>query len=172
MQPKDPHGSPASLASERGWMRQRARRMIGPNLRRYVDSEDLVQQVQLEAVRQLDGRTFDSPSAFRKWLGLLLRHRAIEVARRRRLTDSDASGSSVSDPVRGPATQCADRDDARALLVRLGELPDRDRRVVTLRVLEGLPFAEVARRLGLSEVHARVVFNRTLARLRARPGSA
>jgi DNA-directed RNA polymerase specialized sigma24 family protein len=60
------------------------------------------------------------------------------------------------------------REDSRYARDRLRVLSERDRCLVELRVLEGLPFSEVAARLGLkSEAHARVVFQRSLQRLRS-----
>ena len=51
----------------------------------------------------------------------------------------------------------------------MGELPGRDQKVVTLRIVEGLSFREVGIRLEVSEAHARVIFSRSIARLRASP---
>ena len=157
-----------ALEAERGWLRLRARRMIGPNLRRWVDSEDLVQQVQLDAARQMAGRTFETPAAFRGWLGKILRSRAVELARRRGCVAIESGVPEPRGNTAGPATRCSEQDEARAALRMLGSLSARDRRVVLLRVVEGKSFADVAAECGISEVNARVAFNRALGKLRSR----
>ncbi len=49
---------------------------------------------------------------------------------------------------------------------RLGQLPPALRDVLVLRNLDGLPFAEVARRMGRSSGAVRVLWLRALERLR------
>jgi RNA polymerase sigma-70 factor (ECF subfamily) len=169
--PPTPSEPRPSLAGERDWMRRRARRLLGPKLRRWADSEDVAQQAQLDAARQIDGRVFASQTAFRGWLGRILRNRVIELARRRGHADVESSASRCADSEGGPATRCAERDEALALHRRLAKLPERERRVVLLRVVEGLPFAEVGARVGVAEGHARVIFNRVLASLRLGAGA-
>jgi RNA polymerase sigma-70 factor (ECF subfamily) len=50
----------------------------------------------------------------------------------------------------------------------LGELPAQQRRAVELRVLDGLPYGAIGRRVGCSSTAARIRVSRGLKRLRAR----
>ena len=58
----------------------------------------------------------------------------------------------------------------RALLAALAELPERERRAVSLRYGAELPAAEVAELLGLSEANVRKICERARARLAERLG--
>lgn len=54
------------------------------------------------------------------------------------------------------------------MMVVLGQLAERDRLVLTLRYLEGLPYREVSRELGCPAHQARALCHRALRRLRRR----
>jgi RNA polymerase sigma-70 factor (ECF subfamily) len=58
-------------------------------------------------------------------------------------------------------------DDPGEVEGALCRLPDRERDAVSLRVLETLPYREIARRLGCSETAARIRVHRGLRRMRA-----
>jgi RNA polymerase sigma-70 factor (ECF subfamily) len=53
----------------------------------------------------------------------------------------------------------------RSLSLALTELPDEQRRAVELRVLEDLPYREIARRLSIRPAAARLRVSRALRRL-------
>ncbi len=57
-------------------------------------------------------------------------------------------------------------DVAESLRRALRKLPEAQRRVVVLKLLEGRPFAEIARLVGTSEAASRMRFMRGLERLR------
>ncbi|WP_412539065.1 SigB/SigF/SigG family RNA polymerase sigma factor [Longispora sp. K20-0274] len=58
--------------------------------------------------------------------------------------------------------------EARALLAPLlAELPDRERRMLTMRFAEELTQSQIAERLGVSQMHVSRLLTRTLAGLRA-----
>jgi len=153
-------------------------------LRGRVDSSDMVQETQLRAARhihQFQGRTEA------EWLAWLARIAEREVVRQLRqhlgaqkravgreqplvnavdsqdgLSRLEAWGQAQSSP-----SQAMLRDERALQLARaLAGLPDDYREVLVLRHVEGLPFADVAARLGRSEGAARVLWTRALKRLR------
>jgi RNA polymerase sigma-70 factor (ECF subfamily) len=65
-----------------------------------------------------------------------------------------------------PSQHAARREQAVLLADALGKLPDDYREVIILRHLEGLPFAEVAGRMGRSEDSVQKLWVRALANLR------
>jgi RNA polymerase sigma-B factor len=58
-------------------------------------------------------------------------------------------------------------EDFHALAPLLGELDDRDRRIIHMRFVEELTQAQIGERLGVSQMHVSRLLSRTLARLRA-----
>jgi RNA polymerase sigma-70 factor (ECF subfamily) len=57
-------------------------------------------------------------------------------------------------------------EDARRMRAAVVELPRRQREVLTLRIDGDLPFAEVAKVLGITENNAKVHFHHAVRRLR------
>jgi len=65
-----------------------------------------------------------------------------------------------------PSSDVRRREDAVALADHLAELPPDYRQVLVFRHLEGLPFREVAERMGRSHGAARMLWLRAIQRLR------
>jgi RNA polymerase sigma-70 factor (ECF subfamily) len=143
-------------------------------------AEEVVQDAWLGVLRGLSG--FEGRSSVRTWLFRILVNRARTAgARERRSIAVGAPGPAV-DPSRFDATghwaspperwveEADDRLDAAKLADRLrsaiGELPGRQREVVTLRDVEGLSSAEVCSVLEISESNQRVLLHRGRSRLR------
>ena len=142
------------------------------------DGADLVQRAflrALEAARRRARLPFRGPFPFRPFslrVGLnLAKNHARDEARWRRapLEAVDGEGlAAASGDDASPAEASllrAERDELVRAAVR--ELPRRQREVLTLRVDAGLPFAEVAQALGITEGNARVSFHHAARRLRA-----
>ena len=140
--------------------------MLGRKASGQMDSADAAQEVQLRALKNRPH--FPDRARRRGWMRTVLRNVIAGEGRRQQIVDF---GSSVPDPVDGessPSSVAALREESGYVLTLLHVLPERDRRVVELRVLEGRPFAEVAAAVGLNnEAHARVIFQRSLERLRS-----
>jgi RNA polymerase sigma-70 factor (ECF subfamily) len=86
------------------------------------------------------------------WLLALVRHRAIDIARRdgrhgsRQASDEQLEGrASVGDPLEAAVK----RDDAQQLLASLAMLPDAQAEVITLAYFGQLSHTEIAAQLGL-----------------------
>ena len=140
---------PAELIAHRAYLLRFARRRLHDP----VLAEDAVHDV-FEAV--LAGRAaFAGRSALRSWLTAVLKHKIVDLVRRRPLHESldDEAGEDAapasSEP--GPDEIAEQRERLAATLARIEALPASLREVVRLRVLEERDSAEVCRLLAISE---------------------
>ena len=160
----DPRFEP-SPALEQTWLRRQARRVLGDRLRTVVDSQDLAQEVQVLALEHARRARFAARRGFRGWLLAVLRNRAASLGRRRQPGPSDVDWEALAADGSSPSLGLKRQESAAEVRRRLGSLSERDREVVRLRVVEDLPWAEVAARIGIGEGHARVIFDRSAAKL-------
>jgi RNA polymerase sigma-70 factor, ECF subfamily len=144
-------------------------------------AEEVVQDTWMGVVRGVD--RFEGRSSFKTWLFRILVNRAkTSGVREHRSVPLDPTEPAVSpDRFDGngawaePLTPWeADADDrlvaatwGPALRAALDALPDRQRDVVLLRDVHGLPSEDVCDVLGLSEGNQRVLLHRGRSRLRA-----
>lgn len=140
-------------------------------------TQDVVHEVLVAVVRDLADTQFDGPEPFCAYLGTLVRHRLLdavrfhEAARRddRRRAAAPTAGIDVAAPDRREVTPSfAASLGERAALVRdaLGELAERQRRLLELRLIEGVTFGEIGKALGYaSEETARQAFHDAQAKL-------
>lgn len=134
-------------------------------VRRRVDSdaeaEDVAQDVFAAAAASLARSAGAAPPTL-GWLYTVARRRLVDRLRRRR-------PETVSLEVVGDPPAAADAYGplvARTLERALSALPDAQRRVVSLRLLEGRSFGEIAARLDVTEAACRMRFLRGLEALR------
>ena len=120
------------------------------------DAGDVVQDVFADAWQKL--ASVREPAAFAGWLMTMARHRAIDVARRRRPVDSFASVSVSPTP----------RAEAMAALAAIRALPETYRETLIMRLVEGLSGPEIAERTGMTPDSVRVHLSRGLKLLRHR----
>jgi RNA polymerase sigma-70 factor (ECF subfamily) len=167
--------------------RRRLGRMVAvrfdPRLAARVDPSDVVQETLAEAAANLDRYLRERPLPFYPWLRQLAQRRLIALyrrhvqARRRSVTRevgppglpdhsalalADRLFARTSSPSAGLRRQ-ERRDRVRAALAAL---PEPDREVLVLRILEALPTRETAAVLGISEVAVRSRQVRALDRLK------
>jgi RNA polymerase sigma-70 factor, ECF subfamily len=138
-------------------------------------AEDVVQDAYLAAWRSLD--TFDpTRGSTRTWLLTIVRNRALDVRRTRRLQPSQESvdGHVIVDR-QDVAIEVATRLDTRHARAAVRALPIPQQHVIELAFFRGLTHTEIATRLGLpvGTIKSRVRLG--LARLRtvlaARPAA-
>jgi RNA polymerase sigma-70 factor (ECF subfamily) len=140
-----------------------------------IDDSDLIQDALLEAARSFAGFQGTSLAEFTVWL----RRIAVRTAQRvlRGLVES-----AKRDPAReqdlGPPLELASRPDempsasairheqADQLAAVLAQLPEDMQLVVLYRVVDGLPHAAIAERLGRTPAAVRMLYLRALRRLR------
>jgi RNA polymerase sigma-70 factor (ECF subfamily) len=122
-------------------------------------AEELTQEVFAAAAKALpDERPGDPPVL--AWLYAVARRRFADEARRR----SRERRLSALLPVRG---QSEYEPIAGALRDAIATLPRGQARVVLLKLVRGLTFAEIGAEVGLTEAAAKMRFVRALERLRA-----
>ena len=133
-------------------LRSQVRRMLGSRLASGADAEDVVQEVLLRVLRNAgslrDGARFDA------WLAAMVRNAVADQLRARQrhpIPASDNHGEVEGAP---PASDESDETARRQLAAVLRpfaeRLPALYRDVITLSELEGVPHAEIARRLAIS----------------------
>jgi RNA polymerase sigma-70 factor (ECF subfamily) len=153
-----------------------ARVLLGPALRPYLDSLDLVQSVHRSLMLGLREDKFDisTPENLLALAMTMVRRKAARqwrhLKRQQRLeTGSTETGTlpdvlaSLSTPEEDPARTAQANDQIERWCANLNET---ERRLVGLRV-QGYNLNEIARELGLSDVALRVRLTRLRQRLRA-----
>jgi RNA polymerase sigma-B factor len=81
----------------------------------------------------------------------------------------DASGTLV-DLIGDDHDPFGDVEDRASVLPLLRRLPERERRIVTMRFVHGMTQSEIAARVGISQMHVSRLLTRSLRRLRAQLG--
>jgi RNA polymerase sigma-70 factor (ECF subfamily) len=177
------------LEMYRNYLLLLARFHVGRRLQGKLEPADLVQETFLDAHRHFAGFRGNSEPEFVGWLRQILagtlayqlrrylgtRQRdprrecdlAAELDRSSRELDAALLAGGAS-----PSQQAARREQAVLLADALQRLPPDCREVIVLRHLEGLPFAEVAQRMGRSLDVVKKLWPRALTRLRDLMGGA
>ena len=167
---------------------EQARSQVGRRLRVKLDVEDLLQEVSLEAYRDIGKFRGSTEGEFLCWLRKILnsillnqvRHyygtRRRDLRRERRIAadledSSRGLEQSLVAPHTSPTQQAARRERATQLAEAMETLPVAYREVIVLRHLEGLSFPEVARRMGRTEDSVKNIWVRALHRLRGLLGN-
>jgi RNA polymerase sigma-70 factor (ECF subfamily) len=137
------------------------------------DREDVAQEVFIRVLRYLEG--FRRGQPFSAWIYRVTVNAAHDWAGRRgRVARAespwDAGLEQVVDPAVDPAAAARAHELGRLLRQAMAELSPRERAVFTLRELEGLETAEVARVLGITQVTVRRHHGRAVRRLRSALG--
>jgi RNA polymerase sigma-70 factor (ECF subfamily) len=125
------------------------------------EAEDVVQDTLVKAWKSR-WRVRD-PEKFPAWLSTITRHRARDLARRRRpepLPHDFESAETVE------ATASANTDLDSEVQAALSQLPELHRAAVTLRYFEELDYATIEQTLGLSNGALRGILGRSLGVMR------
>ncbi|MCK5941798.1 MAG: sigma-70 family RNA polymerase sigma factor [Planctomycetes bacterium] len=140
-------------------------------------THDVVHEVLAAVVKDLADTSFEGAERFYAYLGTLVRHRLLDAVRFHEAARRD-DRKNVAEPTVGMAQAAADGREQtptmaaslgeRAGLVRdaLQELPERQRRLLELRLLEDATFPQIRDALGYaSDETARQAFQDAQARL-------
>jgi RNA polymerase sigma-70 factor (ECF subfamily) len=164
-----------------------ARLQISRRLQRKVDASDLVQETFLQAHKHFAGFRGNTEGELVSWLRQILatalanlvRHycgtRRRDVRLERNLEDELDESSRALDRAlvakhSSPSQRAARREQAVLLANALARLPAEYREVIVLRHLEGLKFADVARRMERTVDSVKKMWTPALAELRAALG--
>ncbi len=165
------------VARELPWIRNYVHGRLGKLLRARGDTEDYVQEAMLRVLCYGPRFATGNRQAFRHLLGRIVENSLRDQvdwhgAERRALakerpvpSDSVLHLDQPLQSVTRPSEVVARKEQQAWVALALELLEPDDRQVIRLRQWEGLPFAEVAERLGLPEDTARMRFKRALPRL-------
>ncbi len=156
-----------------------ARGRLGRQLRRALDSQDLVQEALTEAVQNLERFEYRGESSLIRWLSRLLEHRATANADKQSALKRDARREVSLEEDGAPVAQHAATDsdddpqrvasrneDEERLRDALHLLPERYREAILLRDYGGCSWEEIALELGLATPSAaRMLHVRAVTRL-------
>jgi RNA polymerase sigma-70 factor, ECF subfamily len=170
---------PAVLAAAQGGDEQAFAvlwRDLQPAVLRYFQvvageaAEDLAADTWVSVIRGL-ARFQGDEQAFRTWVFIVARHRAIDWRRQAVRRPSGSLPVEVLAERAGPddpVAEVLEAQSTRAALALIAELPADQAEVVALRVLGGMGVAEVARILGKRPGAVRLLAHRGLRRLAKR----
>lgn len=167
----------------RNYLTLLARLQIGQRLQAKVDPADLVQETLGEAYRDFALFRGTTECELMNWLRTILAHRAAKVVRhyygtqardlrleRQLRLDLDRSSAAVSQglvsPLTSPSQKLLRRENAVLLSDALERLPEHYRDVLIWRHIEGLSFADVARRMDRTVDSVKHIWSRALEQLR------
>lgn len=161
---KSPITSPAAFRDLYEWNRLSVFRYIyGLTGGRQADAEDLTAETFMRAWQSRERFEGDAASAT-GWLIRIAKRLVIDEYRR--TLQASRNPPSVPEAESTPE-HAALADEQKRFLVRLlGELPDEQREILTLRYLLGWRVIEIARHMGASENNISVTIHRTLSKLR------
>ena len=140
---------------------QRAYAVARAVLLSHEDAEDAVQEGFLHAHRALSRFRPDQP--FGAWLHRIISNAALDLARRRKVRDTDELVDTHASPFRDPAEADELHDRLRSALT---QIPDRQRSVLVLHDVEGYKHAEIGVMLGIPEGTARSDLHHARAAMR------
>ena len=122
------------------------------------EAEDAVQDALVKAWKSR--WRVRAPEKFPAWLCMIVRHRARDVFRKRRLDPKEMEGPAPSGPT------SSDEVLDRQLHSALASLPELHRAALSLRYFEEMDYATIENRLGLSNGSLRGILGRALASMR------
>ncbi len=150
---------------------------ISDDLRQKVGVSDLVQSACLDIHLRFGDFRGSTIDEWRVWLKRMMLHdledarrrfvdaQRRDVRRERALASGDGPTFDVCDPHRSPRASLIGQEESEALRAALQRLPEDYRTVLRLRNWDGLPLAEVGRRMNRSEEAARKLWSRAIVRL-------
>lgn len=146
-------------------------------LRQRVEVDDILQEVFLDASRDIGRFTYRSPGSLMHWLSSIADHVIVDEARSQarqkrhaaevvRFRSASNPGGPEPTDSKTPSRILMQKESAAKLLARLDALPPDYREVILMAKVEGLSSAEMATRLGRSREAVAVLLHRALQRLR------
>ena len=135
------------------------------------EAEDVVQDTLVKAWKTR-WRVRD-PEKFPAWLSTIARHRARDLARRRRTVPLPTESDEAIDPSPENAGDTARETEVNEQVqAALSTLPELHRTALTLRYFEEMDYAAIERTLGLTNGALRGILGRAMATMRKRLGPA
>jgi RNA polymerase sigma-70 factor (ECF subfamily) len=132
----------------------------------HEDAEDAVQEAFLRAYQALD--RFDPAQTFSAWLNRIVANAALDLARRRKVRNTEELSDSMPAAFRDPAESGELRE---RLTAALAKLPERARAVIVLHDIEGFTHAEIGEMLDIPGGTARSDLHHARQKLRVLLGN-
>lgn len=167
-----------ALEACRAYLQLIAESELGATLRAKVGSSDVVQESLLDAHRGFPHFRGTTRDEFLAWVGQILRHNLLDLARRYREADARrVDRERPLDPAAAPVAELEDdgtppdrravrAEDAARLRAALGRLSDDYQQVIQLRHHDRLGWDEIAAMIGRTPEAARKLWFRAVERLR------
>ena len=121
------------------------------------DAEDAVQELYLK-ILSIPGKLVyvRDPASY----GItLLKNICIDRIRRRESRRAEQLEDFMAADASGPERKMTEKDTLSRVMKEMERLPEKQAKVLSMRVLEGLEYDEIARRTGLSKVNIRVLIS-------------
>lgn len=150
---------------------------LGPQLRQFVEVDDLLQETFLKAFNDMGRFEYRTPGSFMLWLAAIAEHVIVDLARshgrqKRHAneivgfrTESRPDGVELVDS-KTPSRLLTEKQRVQDLLEKLDALPDEHRQVILMAKIEGLSTQEMAERLGRSRGATALLLHRAIKRFR------
>jgi len=144
-----------------GRVRLFVRLRLGPRLRTQAETDDVLQDACLEALRALPGYRYRGEGSFTRWLCQIVENRLRGLADHhgaQKRTPPGQRESLTGLPLHGhagPETEAHQREDTQALLGAVDALEDGQREVLLLRFFQGRTIEDVAGLTGRSPTSVR-----------------
>ena len=170
------------------FLRHHAEQALGGRRSQHAGTEDLVQDVLERVHRSIAHAEFADERAFRSWLLVLIKNRALDLARKharsrqhgsmRSLDDTVANASAghirmadlVPGAVRTPSSIVGKREQVDSMWKVLERIPESYREIIRLIRIEGLSTDEAAARLGKTPANVRKTLSRAIQSCRTAMG--
>jgi RNA polymerase sigma factor (sigma-70 family) len=166
----DQHAFRKLYRKNRAWLRTSAALLIGEQLA-HVEVEDLLQDTFAYAFRKIQNGEFSlahTEGAFRHYLGAVLRHKAIDAARRakakkrgegrekamRDLYTSTVIELGIQSPDATPSQQLQGAELASAVSEAIAKLTDLERRILHYRLVCHMPYEKILENLKADDENA------------------
>jgi RNA polymerase sigma-70 factor, ECF subfamily len=156
-----------ALDACRSYLRLVARRGRWSSDARQAATSDLVQKTIVDAWRNFSRFKGTTPGQLRAWLKTILVHSALNARRRPLMVSLDLgrAGREIAGASTSPSDHLQRETSRHALDAGLKGLPEHFRATIHMRIWDQLTFAQIGRRLGISEDSARKLFARAVVKL-------
>ncbi len=150
---------------------------LSPEMRLFVEVDDVLQETFLKAFRDIDQFTYRVPGSFMSWMASIVDHVIVDMARyqgrqKRQAAEvvrfRSATNPGGPEPVdtKTPSVLLGEKEKIMSLIERLNLLPEDYRRAILLAKVEGLSTQELAARLGKSTGATALLLHRAIKRFR------
>lgn len=148
-------------------LRRWARGRIPKSARGALDTEDVVQDTLIRALKQFESMENRGEGALQAYLRQAVLNRVTDLYRRSAVRPGqDALSSAIASDDASPLEHAIGAEATRRYELALQNLSEQERAIVIMRVEMACAYSEIAEAVGVSgSAHARVVFSRALTKL-------